>query len=150
VEVLYVPDASIGAVIQQIRLIKGLTQKELATESELSCAAIAKIETGKNDPRANTISKICKGLGIKPEDLYKIKLDVEKDLSKKNMRDVIIGSGVLIAAIAIPPLGMITSFLAGALGGGAIANAWTNWLNPEVELDEDRVIADLKRYRAGE
>ena len=144
------PNVSIGAVIKQIRLIKGLTQKQLAKESELSLAAIAKIETGKNEPRANTISKICKGLGIKSEDLYKILLDVEKDISKKSMRDIIIGSGVLIAAFAIPPLGIITSMLAGALGGGAIANALANWLNTDVELDEDRVIADLKRIRAGE
>jgi len=141
------PNTSIGSVIQQIRLIKGLTQKELAEVSNLSLATIAKVETGNSEPRANTLSKICKGLGIKPEELYKILLDAEKATSKKGLRDIIVGSGILMATIAMPPLGFMASMLAGAVGGGAIANAISNWFDPNVELDEQMVIETLKKHR---
>lgn len=53
-----------GLVIKELRLKKGLTQEELANQTELSTRTIQRIENGDVDPRAYTLQMIAKALEV--------------------------------------------------------------------------------------
>ena len=55
--------------IKQARLLKGLTQIELAEKAGINANAYAKIERGESDPTLATIKKICKALCMKASDI---------------------------------------------------------------------------------
>lgn len=50
--------------IKRVRLEKGLTQKQLAKETNLSLSCITRIESGKYDMRTTTIHAILKVLKV--------------------------------------------------------------------------------------
>ena len=54
----------IGGNVRKIRMEKGLTQEQLADETELSLAAIQKIETGQSGSRIETLIRIALVLGV--------------------------------------------------------------------------------------
>lgn len=54
----------LGTAIKTIRKQKKLTQKQLASECEISTHALCNIERGETFPSKNTISKLCKALAI--------------------------------------------------------------------------------------
>jgi len=62
-----------GSMLRKLRIEAGLTQKELAELAGVSQAHIAKIESGKVDPRLSTVNKILKILteraGLKCSDI---------------------------------------------------------------------------------
>ncbi|WP_284035614.1 helix-turn-helix transcriptional regulator [Neobacillus sp. 114] len=59
----------IGEVIKRIRSEKGLTQEELAHDSDLDRSYMSDLETNKKGPSLFTVFKLAKGLQIEPEDL---------------------------------------------------------------------------------
>lgn len=59
----------IGAKIKEIRLKKGMSQEELATESQVSLRTIQRIENNENEPRGKTMKLICETLAINIEEL---------------------------------------------------------------------------------
>ncbi|PPK97073.1 putative Tic20 family protein [Nonlabens xylanidelens] len=59
----------IGTKIKEIRLKKGMSQEELATESQVSLRTIQRIENNENEPRGKTMQLICETLAINIEEL---------------------------------------------------------------------------------
>lgn len=54
----------IGERIKTLRAAKGLTLYQLARRTGLQYTALKKIEEGKTDPRADTLFKIARGIGV--------------------------------------------------------------------------------------
>lgn len=59
----------IGTKIKDIRLKKGMSQEELATQSQVSLRTIQRIENNENEPRGKTMQLICETLEINIEEL---------------------------------------------------------------------------------
>lgn len=58
----------IGQKIKELRLLKGLTQEELAERTNLSVRTIQRIESGEVDPRSYTLSLLAEALGVELEE----------------------------------------------------------------------------------
>lgn len=63
------PEKTFGNVLQELRREQGLTQEELAFRSGLDRTYISLLERGLRVPTIDTLFKISKKLGIRPEDL---------------------------------------------------------------------------------
>jgi len=66
----------VGTNIKEARRKRGWTQVQLAHAighqgGEAASAAISKIESGQRDPRASTLDRVAKALGIKVMDLLR-------------------------------------------------------------------------------
>lgn len=59
-----------GRIIKALREQQNITQEELAYRSDISIDAIRQLERGVKLARMDTMFKLCKGLNIKPENLY--------------------------------------------------------------------------------
>ncbi|HRJ67615.1 MAG TPA: helix-turn-helix transcriptional regulator [Alphaproteobacteria bacterium] len=59
----------LGARIQKLRQDKGLSQEDLAFESDLHRTYISHVERGSRNITVIGLCKIAKGLGIKPSDV---------------------------------------------------------------------------------
>ena len=59
-----------GRRVAEVRKSRGITQQQLAEETNMSVVAIAYIETGKRWARLGTLNKIAKQLKIKISDLF--------------------------------------------------------------------------------
>jgi uncharacterized Tic20 family protein len=59
----------VGTKIKEIRLKKGMSQEELATDSHVSLRTIQRIENNENEPRGKTLQLICETLDINIEEL---------------------------------------------------------------------------------
>jgi transcriptional regulator with XRE-family HTH domain len=58
-----------GRNLKKLRLKKGLTQMEIALDTNLSEAYISRIETGKARITFNLLGQLCKGLKIHSSEL---------------------------------------------------------------------------------
>lgn len=58
-------------MIKRIRSEKGLTQEELAHDSDLDRSYMSDFESNKKGPSLFAVFKLAKGLQIEPEDLVK-------------------------------------------------------------------------------
>lgn len=54
----------IGENIRSIRILRGLTQENLAEMAKLSRSSIVNFETGKRAPRVDDLESIAKALGV--------------------------------------------------------------------------------------
>lgn len=63
------PTADIGANLQRLRGMRGLTQDAAAEAAGLSRAAYRNLEAGRSEPRASTLVALAKALGVSPADL---------------------------------------------------------------------------------
>ena len=68
----------IGGNVRKIRMEKGLTQERLAEETELSLAAIQKLEAGQSGSRIETLIRIAITLGVSLDILTEISEAEEK------------------------------------------------------------------------
>lgn len=59
----------VGTKIKEIRLKKGMSQEELASQSQVSLRTIQRIEKNENEPRGKTMQLICEALEINIEEL---------------------------------------------------------------------------------
>ena len=79
----------IGQVIKELRIKKGLTQEELAEQTELSARTIQRIEKGEVDPRAYSLQMIAKALDVEFSLFVEDESQVEKE--KKSKNDITLG-----------------------------------------------------------
>ena len=61
----------IGERIRKIRKQEGLSLEGLALRCDMNPAYVGHIERGMRNPTLATLERICKGLGIRVEDLFK-------------------------------------------------------------------------------
>lgn len=57
---------TVGERIKKIRLEKGLTQKQLAEKCGIDSANLRKYESGRQNPKIETVEKIANALGVNP------------------------------------------------------------------------------------
>jgi transcriptional regulator with XRE-family HTH domain len=76
-----------GKLIKELRIIKGMTQEELADHTELSARTIQRIENGEVDPRAYTLQMIAKALEVDFSIFTGNESDEDKDLEDVNKRN---------------------------------------------------------------
>jgi transcriptional regulator with XRE-family HTH domain len=60
----------VGDRIRQLRKERGLSQEQLAAESDLHCTHIGSIERGQKNWSIDTLIKITKGLNVEIGDLF--------------------------------------------------------------------------------
>jgi len=65
------PTGGIGANLQRLRGMRGLTQDAAAQAAGLSRAAYRNLEAGLSEPRASTLVALAKALGVPPGDLLR-------------------------------------------------------------------------------
>lgn len=63
--------SALGKRIASVRKTKGITQEQLAAETDLDRVAIAYIETGKRKPKVTSLYRIAIGLNVTVEDLVR-------------------------------------------------------------------------------
>lgn len=61
----------VGANIRRLRKAKGLTQEQLAHESEIAMRYIAGVERGEENPSLRYLVKIAEALEAEPADLWR-------------------------------------------------------------------------------
>ena len=72
--------------LKQNRNQAGLSQQGLADESGVSKKTIARIEAGKSSANSNTVTRLAKALGIRPEDLFGQPDLARSEETKRNKR----------------------------------------------------------------
>lgn len=60
-----------GKVLKELRLKKGLTQEELATDCNLDRTYISLLERGERQPTISTVFKIAEALGVSASSIIK-------------------------------------------------------------------------------
>ena len=55
---------NIGEQLRQLRVERGITQRQLAAQTQLSQQAISSIEVGRMEPSLATLDTICRCLGV--------------------------------------------------------------------------------------
>lgn len=67
----------LGQKIKELRILKGLTQEDLAEKTNLSVRTIQRIESGDVDPRTYTLNLLAEALGVDLEEFTREKIDQE-------------------------------------------------------------------------
>jgi len=80
VEVICVDTKTIGYVIRQIRLRRGLTQEVLSGLAQLDRTHYSKIERGLRSPTMETIFKIAGAIGMRPHLIVK---EIEEEVERR-------------------------------------------------------------------
>ena len=76
-----------GKLLKELRIKKGMTQEELAEQTELSVRTIQRIENGEVDPRAYTLQMIAKALEVDFSIFYENESNEDKDFENANKRN---------------------------------------------------------------
>jgi transcriptional regulator with XRE-family HTH domain len=64
-----------GISLKRLRMMKGLSQEELALEIDMARSYISYLERGIKEPGLKTIFRLAKALGIKPSEfIHKVEL----------------------------------------------------------------------------
>lgn len=69
----------LGHKLRHFRIARKMTQEILAEKTGVDTKQISRIERGENDPKSDTITKLCIALKVEPKDLYDFKLNIEGD-----------------------------------------------------------------------
>ncbi len=94
----------IGSIIKELRILKGLTQEELAEQTGLSVRTIQRIESGEVDPRTYTLTALAQALEVDLEVLTSKKIDSPKTFSQDAYNWVILMHLSGILTFVFPPL----------------------------------------------
>ncbi|MCD6180557.1 MAG: helix-turn-helix domain-containing protein [Bacteroidales bacterium] len=94
----------IGAKIKELRILKGLTQEELAEQTGLSVRTIQRIESGEVDPRTYTLTALAQALEVDLEVLTSKKINSPKTFSQDAYNWVILMHLSGILTFVFPPL----------------------------------------------
>lgn len=73
----------LGQKIKDLRVLKGLTQEDLAEKTHLSVRTIQRIESGDVDPRTYTLTLLAEALGVDLEEFTREKIDQENNIELK-------------------------------------------------------------------
>lgn len=76
---------TVGERIKKIRLEKGMTQKEVAEKCGINDANIRKYESGRQNPKLDTIEKIATALEVSPSELLDWNREID-DLDKEVLK----------------------------------------------------------------
>lgn len=68
-----------GENLQKIRENKNLSLLQVSYRCNIDNSKISKIEHGKFDIRLSTIIELCRGLDIKPRELFSFDFDISED-----------------------------------------------------------------------
>ncbi len=63
----------LGKKVKQIRIQRNMSQEEMAKELGINRNQLSRIETGKSEPSANVIKKLCVNCSVNLYDLFEIK-----------------------------------------------------------------------------
>jgi len=74
----------LGQKIKELRVLKGLTQEDLADKTNLSVRTIQRIESGDVDPRTYTLNLLAQALGVELEEFTRDKIDQENSIEKQS------------------------------------------------------------------
>ncbi len=55
--------------VHRLRVLRALSQRELAVRAKLSVTTVNRIETGQRKPMPKTVRKLAEALGVTPEEL---------------------------------------------------------------------------------
>ncbi len=58
-----------NANVRRLRVLRALSQRELAVRAKLSVTTVNRIETGQRKPMPRTVRKLAEALGVTPEEL---------------------------------------------------------------------------------
>ena len=72
----------LGEIIKELRKRRGLTPKDLARSAGVHFSEIYRIEHGQRFPRAQTLKKLAKPLGISEIELFKLAGFLSEDESE--------------------------------------------------------------------
>ncbi len=73
-----------GKLVKQLRIEKGMTQEELAHQTEVSTRTIQRIENGDVDPRAYSLQMIAKALDVDYSLFVNENSDEDREMNKVN------------------------------------------------------------------
>ena len=59
-----------AANVRRLRAEKGLTQDALAQAASMDPAEVRRIESGRRDPGVRVLSRVARGLGVRPAELF--------------------------------------------------------------------------------
>jgi len=107
---------SIAKKISEARKIKGLTQEELAEQSQINLRTIQRIENSESEPRGKTLNLICDVLEINMTELF------SNEPSEKKSIGTGIVNGLFLVALNFVLMGII-GFL--TLDSNANLNSFT-------------------------
>lgn len=68
-----------GANLKYLRKVKNLSQRDLATSSNLHIREIGFYESGERKPGLDSIVKLCRGLECSPSQLIRVKSGPDSD-----------------------------------------------------------------------
>lgn len=68
-----------GEHVRAIRKGLGMSQDEVAANSNLTKSNLSEIERGNRNLAFTTLLELCKGLGIEPKKLLDFKIDLDKE-----------------------------------------------------------------------
>jgi len=60
----------VASNLRRLRQEHGLTQDALAQEASMDAAEIRRIESGQRDPGVRVITRLARGLGVPPAELF--------------------------------------------------------------------------------
>lgn len=92
----------IGAVLQQHRVSRGLTQSELAGQVRVSAACISSLECDARKPSFKLIADLCAALRIPPEVLLWQSIVIPKGLSGAENRKLRLARQIVDRLVSPP------------------------------------------------
>lgn len=92
----------VGTKIKEIRLKKGMSQEELASESQISLRTIQRIEKNENEPRGKTMQLICEALEINIEELLDYGKNEDRQFLMFFHLSVLVGMAIPTGNIILP------------------------------------------------
>jgi uncharacterized Tic20 family protein len=93
---------SIASKIKQARIRKGMSQEELAEQSQISLRTVQRIENEQNEPRGKTLQLICDTLQINIEDLLDYGKKEDRQFLMFFHLSVIFGAFIPVGNIILP------------------------------------------------
>ena len=100
---------NVGEKIKEIRISKGFSQEELATQSQVNVRTIQRIEKQENMPHGKTLQMICETLGIQAEDVLEFNQAEDSTMISWMYFSIISGMALPLGNILLPLILWLTN-----------------------------------------